>query len=38
MRSVKWDIKDIRSQHNVYVDTLIQDLKFVAGRFASQSE
>ena len=36
--SVKWDLKEMRAQHDPFVDTLVQDLKFVAGRFASQNE
>lgn len=32
---LKWDIREIRSQHNPYVDALVQDLNVISGRFAS---
>eukprot|EP00051_Salpingoeca_urceolata_P010868 m.133496 g.133496 ORF g.133496 m.133496 type:complete len:999 (-) comp16888_c2_seq1:220-3216(-) len=35
MSSVKWDIKDIKSQHSAYVDQLIQDCNILSGRISS---
>jgi len=38
MTSVKWDIKDIRSEHSPYVDSLISDSKIISSRIDIMGE
>ncbi len=38
MAAVKWDVKDMRSDHNTYVDKFVQDFKIIAGRLSSLGE
>lgn len=35
MSGVRWDLKEITSEHNAYVDSLVQDVNIVHGRLQS---